>query len=149
MLGIGLVFAPISVAAYKYIPVHLRGAAVGLLSLLRTEGGSVGTSAAKIIEDRRVQLHMSRIGEGLNTLNHDVQSYLEQAKAYLLQYSGDPSWARQASLQSLDDMRQQQAWSLSYFDVFFLCAVVSLALVVLVFFMKRSVAEPGERISAE
>ena len=44
MLGIGLVFAPISVAAYRYIPVHLRAAAVGLLSLLRTEGGSVGTS---------------------------------------------------------------------------------------------------------
>jgi DHA2 family multidrug resistance protein len=149
MLGIGLVFAPISVAAYKYIPVHLRGAAVGLLSLLRTEGGSVGTSAAKIIEDRRVQLHLSRIGEGLSPLNHDVRSYLDQGQAYLLQFSGDPAWSKQAALQSLDDMRQQQAWSLSYFDVFFLCAVVSLALVALVFFMKRSVAEPGERISSE
>ena len=147
MLGIGLVFAPISVAAYKYIPVHLRAAAVGLLSLLRTEGGSVGTSAAKIIEDRRVQLHLSRIGEGLSPLNHDVRSYLDQGQAYLLQFSGDPAWSKQATLQSLDDLRQQQAWSLSYFDVFFLCAVVSLALVVLVFFMKRSVAEKGERIS--
>jgi DHA2 family multidrug resistance protein len=28
-LGLGLIFAPASVAAYKYIPVHLRGAAVG------------------------------------------------------------------------------------------------------------------------
>ena len=46
-LGIGLLFAPISVAAYKYIPAHLRAAAVGLLSLLRTEGGSVGTSMAR------------------------------------------------------------------------------------------------------
>jgi MFS transporter, DHA2 family, multidrug resistance protein len=149
MLGIGLVFAPISVAAYKYIPVHLRGAAVGLLSLLRTEGGSVGTSAAKIIEDRRVQLHLSRIGDGLSPLNHDVRSYLEQGRAYLLQSSGDPVWSQQASLQSLDDLRQQQAAALSYFDVFFLCAVLSAALVVLIFFMKRSVAEKGERISAE
>ena len=149
MLGIGLVFAPISVAAYKYIPVHLRGAAVGLLSLLRTEGGSVGTSAAKIIEDRRVQLHLSRIGDGISTFNHDVRSYLEQGQAYLLQSSGDAAWSQQASLLSLDDLRQQQAWSLSYFDVFFLCSAVSLALVVLVFFMKRSVAEKGERISSE
>ena len=31
-LGLGLLFAPISVAAYKYTPVHRRGAAVGLLS---------------------------------------------------------------------------------------------------------------------
>src|SRR4029078_11181767 len=43
-LGLGLVFAPITVAAFKYTPVHLRGAAVGLLALLRNEGGSVGTS---------------------------------------------------------------------------------------------------------
>ena len=39
--------------------------------------------------------------------------------------------------------------SLAYFDVFWLCAVVSLALVVLVLFMKRSVAEPGEHIGGE
>ena len=44
--GCGLMFAPISVAAFKYIPAHLRGAAVGLFSLLRNEGGSVGTSLA-------------------------------------------------------------------------------------------------------
>ena len=31
-LGLGLLFAPMSVAAYKYTPVHLRGAAVGLLA---------------------------------------------------------------------------------------------------------------------
>jgi MFS transporter, DHA2 family, multidrug resistance protein len=149
MLGIGLVFAPISVAAFKYIPMHLRAAAVGLLSLLRTEGGSVGTSAAKIIEDRRLQLHLSRIGEGLSPLNHDVRTYLEQGKAYLFQSSGDPVWSQQASLQSLDDLRQQQASSLAFFDVFWLCAAVSLALVTLVFFMRRSVAEKGERIGAE
>jgi MFS transporter, DHA2 family, multidrug resistance protein len=149
MLGIGLVFAPISVAAYKYIPMNLRAAAVGLLSLLRTEGGSVGTSAAKIIEDRRLQLHLSRIGEGLSPLNHDVRTYLDQGKAFLFQSSGDPVWSQQASLQSLDDLRQQQASSLAFFDVFWLCAAVSLALVTLVFFMRRSVAEKGERIAAE
>ena len=62
-LGLGLIFAPISVAAYKYTPVHLRGAAVGLLSLLRTEGGSVGTSMAQTIQERREQFHLSRLGE--------------------------------------------------------------------------------------
>src|SRR5712671_4667023 len=42
--GLGFVFAPINVAAYLYIPRSLRGAAIGLMSLLRNEGGSVGTS---------------------------------------------------------------------------------------------------------
>ena len=72
-LGLGLLFAPISVAAYKYTPVHLRGAAVGLLSLLRTEGGSVGTSMAQTIQERREQFHLSRLGEGLGPLNPHVQ----------------------------------------------------------------------------
>ena len=42
-------FAPLNVAAYLYTPQELRGAAVGLLSLLRNEGGSVGTSMAQTL----------------------------------------------------------------------------------------------------
>src|SRR5262249_34544330 len=68
-LGLGLIFAPINVAAFKYTPVHLRGAAVGLLALLRNEGGSVGTSMAQTIQERREQFHLSRVGEFLDPLN--------------------------------------------------------------------------------
>ena len=45
--GLSLIFAPLNVAAFLYIPKELRGAAVGLLALLRNEGGSVGTSIAQ------------------------------------------------------------------------------------------------------
>ena len=38
-VGLGLMFAPINVAAYKYIPVHLRGAAVGLAQPAAQRGG--------------------------------------------------------------------------------------------------------------
>ena len=55
--GLGLVFAPLNVAAYIYIPRSLRGAAVGLLALLRNEGGSVGTSLGQTITERREQFH--------------------------------------------------------------------------------------------
>src|SRR5262249_26847652 len=47
VLGLSICFAPANVAAYLYTPPLLRGAAVGLLSLLRNEGGSVGTSLAQ------------------------------------------------------------------------------------------------------
>ena len=46
VLGLSVCFAPVNVAPYLYTPLELRGAAVGLLSLLRNEGGSVGTSLA-------------------------------------------------------------------------------------------------------
>jgi DHA2 family multidrug resistance protein len=149
MLGVGLLFAPASMAAYKYIPPHLRAAAVGLLSLLRTEGGSVGTSMASTLRERRDQFHTGRVIEFLDPLNSYVTDYLEQARALSLQETGDPAASWQAALQSLGDLAQQQAASLGYFDVFWMAAVLTLALVLLVPLMKRSVAEKGEHISAE
>ncbi len=148
-LGLGLMFAPISVAAYKYVPPHLRGAAVGLLSLLRTEGGSVGTSMATTIQERREQFHLSRVTDGLGSLNAHVHGFLETARQAFFQRTGDPARSPLLGLQSLDELRQQQAASLAYFDVFWLSAVLAAALVVLVLLMKRSVAEPGQHIAAE
>jgi len=148
-LGLGLMFAPASVAAYKYIPPHLRGAAVGLFSLLRTEGGSVGTSMTQTILEPRQQFHLSRLGENLGPLNPHVTTFLEQTREYFQQWTGDSAQSQQLAVQSLDNLRQQQAAALAFFDIFWMCAVVSLALVPLVLLMKRSVAEKGEHIAAE
>jgi DHA2 family multidrug resistance protein len=148
-LGLGLLFAPISVAAYKYVPMSLRGAAVGLLSLLRTEGGSVGTSMSSTIQERREQFHLSRLTDGLGPLNSHVQDFLGQARNLFYLRTGDPARSPLLGLGSLDEIRQQQGASLAYFDVFWIGAVVSASLVVLVLLMKRSVAEKGEHIGAE
>jgi MFS transporter, DHA2 family, multidrug resistance protein len=53
------------------------------------------------------------------------------------------------ALQSLANLREQQSSSLAYFDVFFIFAVVAFALIVLVFFMKRSVAVKDAHLAAE
>jgi len=147
--GLGLVFAPLNVAAYIYIPRSLRGAAVGLLALLRNEGGSVGTSLGQTITERREQFHSLRLGEYLDPLNPAVNSFLAQAKPGYLQQTGDPVGAQQMALQSLGDLRDQQALALSYFDCFLIFAVVSAVLAFLVLFMKRSVAEKGAHVAAE
>jgi DHA2 family multidrug resistance protein len=147
--GLSLIFAPISVAAFKYIPPHLRGAAVGLFSLLRNEGGSVGTSLAPALEWRREHFHTSRVGEFLDPLNPVVNSFLQQGRALFLQQTGDRALSQQISLQTLADLRQQQAVSLAYFDVFWLFGVLAFGLIVLVPLMKRSVAEKGAHVGAE
>jgi DHA2 family multidrug resistance protein len=53
------------------------------------------------------------------------------------------------TLQVLDNLRQQQASSLAYFDVFFLCAALGVALIWLVLIMKPSAAEKGAHVGAE
>jgi DHA2 family multidrug resistance protein len=149
IMGLSTIFAPLNVAAFINIPPQLRGAAVGLLALLRNEGGSVGTSLAQTIQQRRDQFHSLRLGENLDPLNPAVNSYVNQAQPVFLQQTGDPVAANQMALQSLANLREQQSSSLAYFDVFFIFAVVAFALIVLVFFMKRSVAVKDAHLAAE
>jgi DHA2 family multidrug resistance protein len=147
--GLGLIFAPLNVAAYLYIPRSLRGAAVGLLALLRNEGGSVGTSLGQTITERREIFHAVRLNENLDPLNPALGSYLAQVQPSFLQQTGDAVAAHQMALQSLDDLRNQQASALSYFDAFLIFAVLASGLAFLMFFMKRSVVEKGTHIAAE
>jgi MFS transporter, DHA2 family, multidrug resistance protein len=147
--GLSMIFAPLNVAAYLYTPRHLRAAAVGLLALLRNEGGSVGTSMAQTIQERREQFHTLRLNEYLDPFNPAVRAFARQSQAALFRATGDPVLSKRMSLQTLAELRDQQALSLAYFDVFWTVAVVSFALVFLVPFMKRSVAEKGAHIGGE
>jgi MFS transporter, DHA2 family, multidrug resistance protein len=147
--GLAVCFAPANVVAYFYIPVELRGAAVGLLSLLRNEGGSVGTSLAQTLQERRDQFHTLRLGEYLDPFNAAAQSFVGRAQTFFLQNTADPVASRQLALQELANLRQQQASSLAYFDSFWLFAALTFAILLLVLIMKRSVAEKGARIGAE
>jgi DHA2 family multidrug resistance protein len=148
IIGLSLMFAPLNVAAFLYIPKQLRGAAVGLLALLRNEGGSFGVSMVETIQERRNQFHTTRMGEFLDPLNPKASSFLEQNRAFFYQQTGDPAGSHQLAMQVLSDLRQQQAASFAYFDVFWVAAVASLGLVFLVFLMKRSVAEKSPRQGA-
>jgi MFS family permease len=147
VLGLSMCFAPANVAAYLCTPLELRGAAVGLLSLLRNEGGSFGTSMAQTLHERRDQFHTLRLGETLDPLNPAVTSFIEQAQGQLA--TGDPAAQQQLALQALETLRQQQDSALSYFDCFWIFAMVTLAFVLVVPLMKRSVAEKGARIVGE
>ena len=147
--GLGLIFAPINVAAYMYVPKHLRGSAIALVSLLRNEGGSFGTSMSQTIHERRDQFHSLRLNEYLDPLNPQLNDFLARAQQYFLHLTGDPVASQQMALQGLADLRQQQASSLAYFDVFWLGAVLSVALVPLVFLMRRTVAEKGGHVAAD
>src|SRR5262249_53056907 len=78
-----------------------------------------------------------------------VSSFLEQARGVFLQQTGDPVAAQQLAWRALENLRQQQASALAYFDVFFMLAVVTVMLVPVVLLMKRSVAEKGAHIGHE
>ena len=136
-------------AAFKYTPQHLRAAAVGVFALLRNEGGSVGTSIAQTIQERRLQFHLSRLDDSLTPFDPPVNDFLEQGQTFFLQQTGDAAGSRLMTIQALDNLRQQQAASLAYFDVFWVCAALGVSLVFLVLLMKRSSAEKGAHVAAD
>jgi MFS transporter, DHA2 family, multidrug resistance protein len=148
-LGLAFIFAPLNVAAFKYISPQLRGAAVGILALLRNEGASVGTSVAQTITERREQFHTLRLNEHLDSLHPAFETARQQGLQFFLQHTGDPAASKHMTLQVIANLRDQQALSLAYFDVFWFCAVVPIALIALVFIMRPSKAEKGAQVGGE
>jgi DHA2 family multidrug resistance protein len=149
IVGLSMIFAPLNVAAFLYIPRELRGAAVGLLALLRNEGGSVGTSVAQTIQERREQFHTLRLNEHLDSLSPAVSQFLNQSQARFMQQTGDGPLSWRMALGAMSGLREQQASSLAYFDVFWISGALAAVLVLLVFLMRPSAAEKGAHISAE
>jgi DHA2 family multidrug resistance protein len=147
--GLSMLFAPLNVAAFIYLPKEIRGAAVGLLALLRNEGGSVGTSVAQIVQERREQFHTLRLNESLDRLSRPVRNLLNQGQSFFLQHNGDAVLSHQMALGVLGDSRTNPASSLAYFDVFSVSAAVALMLALVVLLMRRSVAEKGAPIGGE
>ena len=119
------------------------GTTRSVLSLLRNEGGSVGTSLAQTFHERREQFHGLRLGEYLEPFNAAANSFIAHAQTFFSQQIADPVAARQLGVQELENLRQQQASSLAYFDCFWMFAVLTFVLVFVALFMKRSVAEKG------
>jgi len=147
-MGISLIFAPINVAAFYYIPMELRASAIGLFALLRNEGGSWGTSAIQTILDRREQFHALRLNEYLDKFNPAVVSYLNQMTSYYRGENYGPVLSKQMALQSLSNLRTQQADGLANFDCFWVMGIVALILIPGIYFMRRAVSEKGALIEA-
>jgi DHA2 family multidrug resistance protein len=76
VLGLGDVLCARECRGLSLYAAALRGAAVGLLSLLRNEGGSVGVSLGQTFQERRDQFHTLRLGEYLDPFNAAANSFL-------------------------------------------------------------------------
>jgi hypothetical protein len=74
---------------------------------------------------------------------------MQSGQSFFDGVTGDPVTSQMMALQSIDDLRQQQAGVLAYLDGFTLFAILALAIIPLTLLMRRSVAEPGQHIGVE
>jgi DHA2 family multidrug resistance protein len=148
-VGTASLFAPLSVAAFVYLPRELRGPAAGIFAFLRNEGGSAGTAMGNTLVTRRIPVHTDRLVEHINPFNPAFNDAMQSLQSAFFQVTGDPVGSQAMALDAIDGLRQQQSAAMAYLDAFWLFGILSLALIPLTLLMRRSVAEAGMHVGAE
>jgi DHA2 family multidrug resistance protein len=135
--GMAFLFVPINTAAYAYLPREKNNAASGLMNLARNIGGSVGISVVTTMLDRRAQYHQHRLSSHLSRSNPQFQSLL-QGMARTLEARGfSAADAMHKAYGLVQSTLFRQANMLAYIDNFWLLGAAILAMIPLVFLMKR------------
>ena len=143
MLGAAMLFVPLSTAAYTYLPKEQTNNASGLFNLFRNEGGSVGVSLTTTLLRRQTQFHHARLAEHVDRFNPITTHWLGEIARGMQRGGSDTVLAGRQALRMLEGTVTQQAAAMAYFDLFWLYAVLALAMIPLIFLMKRSVSEGG------
>jgi MFS transporter, DHA2 family, multidrug resistance protein len=143
--GMAFLFVPINTAAYAFLPREKNNAASGLMNLARNIGGSVGISLVTTQLDRRTQVHLHDLSRNLSASNPAFQSTLQGATRAMQAHGASAAYATQQAYALIEGTLQRQASMLAYIDDFRLLGISILAMVPLVFLMKKS--KPGGGIA--
>src|ERR1039457_5521325 len=74
--ALAMLFVPLTTATMDPIPKEEMGNATSMFNLMRNLGGGFGIAAATTFLFRRQQFHTLRLGEHVNMLNSQTQSFL-------------------------------------------------------------------------
>ncbi|MBI5570109.1 MAG: DHA2 family efflux MFS transporter permease subunit [Desulfomonile tiedjei] len=136
-IGMPLVFVGITYLTMAYVPKERMNNASAIFSLLRNLGSSCGIAFVSTMLERRSQFHQSRLVDSLTQFNPQFSLPVEQMKSYLDLKMGAFAGHTKLAMQAIYLQVQQQATSLAFNDVFFLQALVFLALVGTVWIIRK------------
>jgi DHA2 family multidrug resistance protein len=139
--GMAFLFVPINTAAYAFLPREKNNAASGLMNLGRNIGGSFGISLVTTLLDRRTQVHLNDLSRHLSASNPAFQAMMKGATQAMRTHGSSATFATQQAYALVEATLQRQAAMLAYLDDFRLLAICILAMVPLVFLMKKG--KPG------
>jgi DHA2 family multidrug resistance protein len=132
-IGLGLLFVPITTAAFLTLPGNLRNGGTSILTLVRNIGSSVGISMVIAnLTDKTIEMH-ARIVEGVTPFNNALQM---QDVAPNLNVNSDQGRAM------LDGLVTQQAAIIAYLNDFKLLMILTLAMIPLILIIRATVAAP-------
>ena len=135
--GLAFLFVPINTMAFATVPKEKMGSATGLINLARNIGGSSGIAIVTTILARRAQFHQHRLVGDFTPFS----PYYTQAlagTAHMLATQGASAAQAMAQAQGmLYGMLQRQASMLAFVDSFWVLGIIFLAVIPLMFFIKK------------
>ena len=141
--GFAFLFVPISVVAFRFIPKERTNYATGLFNLARNVGGSSGIATVTTLLARRGQFHQTVLTSHLTPYDAPYGNALAGSMQLLEAHgSSAPDAALQAHGMVYGSLLRQSSM-LAFSDAFWFMAVVFVAIVPLMFLMKRSAPVQG------
>ncbi len=125
--GIGMIFVPLSTAAFSTLSPQFAAEAAGIYSLVRTVGSSIGISLVATLVSRHAQVAWNQLGGGVTIENPLTWQYL--APLHL-----QPDSPQGAAI--LGNVLREQANMLSYHDAFVMILASFLLMIPVAFALK-------------
>ncbi len=136
-LGYGFFFVPVNVLAYSQLRPDQNNRASSLTNLFRNWGGSFGIALITTLAERRHQFHQANIGSATGTTSLQLTSRLHELTNYLVTKGFSGADAAAAAPGYLHQQLQHQVSLLSYMDCFRVICWLTLAMVPLLFLVRR------------
>jgi DHA2 family multidrug resistance protein len=146
-LGLAFLFVPINTMAFYFIARERTSYATGLINLARNIGGSSGIALSTTLIARRQQFHQHRLIEHFTPFDPTYQAMLESAKQMFLSKGADAAHAASQAQQLVYAMIQRQASMQAFLDDFRLMAIIFVAVIPLMFLMKKMRPHKAEIIA--
>ncbi len=134
VLGLGMTTVPLSTIMFRFLPTEQSSNAAGIYALVRNEGGSIGIALSSTFLQRTAQAHQTYLTANLPASSPLTQQALQAVGG---SQGFDTAGQAGASMALLYGRLQQQAQLLAYMDQYRLFTYILLALLPLVFFLKR------------
>ena len=146
--ALGLLFVPLTTITMAPIAKEQMGNATSLFNLMRNQAGGIGIAFVTTMLARRRAFHTAVLTSHVSQYATTSAAFLESVKNSFIARGADMVTATQRAYAVAAGMVAREAATLSFIDLFWILAVLFLAMVPLLFFMKRpeqvEVAMAGE-----
>ena len=120
-IAMAFFFIPLVSLTLSGLPPQSIPAASGLSNFVRITAGAFGTSIATTMWETRAALHHAHLSESINPYNSVISPILNRL--------GDANLSQQQSLLQINRLIDQQAFTQSADDIFFMSSIICLFLI--------------------